>query len=192
MTEHTTPVIPADVWQTYRAELVRFVTHRVRDPHTAEDVVQDVLLRAYSQRHRLRDATKLRSWLYQIARNAIIDFGRTHRSTEELPDTLPVEPPMLNDATAEAELAQCLRPLVDLLPERYREAVALAELEGHTQRDVADALNLSVSGAKSRVQRGRKLLAERLIACCSIAFDTRGRVMDYDASSCVTCASPAC
>lgn len=190
MTEHTTPVIPADVWQTYRAELVRFVTHRVRNPHTAEDVVQDVLLRAYSQRHRLRDASKLRSWLYQIARNAIIDFGRTHRSTEELPDTLPVEPPALNDEAVEAELAQCLRPLVDLLPEHYREAVALAELEGHTQRDVADALNLSVSGAKSRVQRGRKLLAERLIACCSVAFDTRGRVMDYDRSS--SCASPAC
>lgn len=177
--------LQTDAWQAYRTELVQFVKRRIRNPLDAEDLVQDVLVRAYSQRASLREHRKFRSWLYQITRNAIIDYGRVHRSTAALPPVLETTPASTD---AETELAMCLHPLVKRLPERYQQAVTLAELEGLKQREVAERLGLSLSGAKSRVQRGRKLLEDLLLQCCAVAFDTRGRVMDFSPQKpCNTC-----
>ena len=70
-----------------------------------------------------------------------------------------------------------LRPFVAALPERYREAVRLSELDGLNHAAVAERLGLSVSGVKSRVQRGREQLRAMLHRCCEIALDARGGPM---------------
>jgi RNA polymerase sigma-70 factor (ECF subfamily) len=86
-----------------------------------------------------------------------------------------------NDGSAPVyeELATCLMPMLDRLPQTYREAVVLAELDGLTQREAAEQLGLSLSGAKSRVQRGRKALRLMLDECCHVQLDAGGRPMDY-------------
>ena len=66
------------------------------------------------------------------------------------------------------------------MPEGYREAVQLAELEGLSQQEVAERLGLSLSGAKSRIRRGRGMLKEALEACCHFEFDRRGNMTDYE------------
>ena len=66
------------------------------------------------------------------------------------------------------------------IPEKYRAAVELAEVEGLTQQQVGQRLGLSLSGAKSRVQRGRKILRNMLLGCCHLEFDRRGNVVDYE------------
>jgi RNA polymerase sigma-70 factor (ECF subfamily) len=66
------------------------------------------------------------------------------------------------------------------LPSQYREAVTLVELEGLTQNAAAKQLGLSVSGMKSRVQRGRRQLKRMLDECCLIRLDQRRSVMDYE------------
>ena len=81
-----------------------------------------------------------------------------------------------DDSGPEQELARCIRPLVAALPREYREAVALTELEGLTQKATAEQVGLSLSGMKSRVQRGREQLRQRLLECCHIEFDRRGGV----------------
>ena len=141
-------------WEAYRARLHRFVLARVRDETAAEDIVHDVLARAYARRDTLRDHRKLGQWLYQIARNAIADHYRRRRPTEELPVGLADQEPD-ESGEAQRELARCLTPFIEELPAHYRQAVMLAELQGLTQREVASKLGLSVSGAKSRVQRAR-------------------------------------
>jgi RNA polymerase sigma-70 factor (ECF subfamily) len=70
--------------------------------------------------------------------------------------------------------------MIDRLPDPYRQALTLTELEGRTQRELADALGLSLSGAKSRVQRGREQLKELILACCHVEVDRRGGVVDYE------------
>jgi RNA polymerase sigma-70 factor (ECF subfamily) len=62
----------------------------------------------------------------------------------------------------------------------YRQAVQLSEIEGLPQQEVADRLGLSLSGAKSRIQRGRLMLKDELERCCRFEFDRRGNVMDYE------------
>jgi RNA polymerase sigma-70 factor (ECF subfamily) len=95
------------------------------------------------------------------------------------------------DEDIEARLAASLRSMIDCLPEEYREALILTEFEGITQQELAQRLGLSLSGAKSRVQRGRKMLREMLLACCHFEFDRLGKVIDYY-PHCQCCADGAC
>jgi RNA polymerase sigma-70 factor (ECF subfamily) len=82
--------------------------------------------------------------------------------------------------------------LLDTLPEPYRQALRLVEFEGVKQREVASLLELSLSGAKSRVQRARKMLRDTLLKCCRVELDRRGRVVDYEAGEgCDDCSMPS-
>lgn len=171
----------ARAWAEYRAELVSFVTARVRDPDAAEDIVHDVFVKAYRHRDELENRVNLRAWLYRITRNTIVDYYRLRRKTEALPDDLAGD-----DASAgrdaEHELARCLLPLIAGLPERYRDALTLADLDGLPQREVAARQGISLSGAKSRIQRARRMLRDVLLACCRVEVDRRGGVVDYERS----------
>lgn len=167
-----------NVWQAYRTNLYHFVRRRIAEPADAEDIVQEVLVKAYSALATLKDDAKLRPWLYQIARNTIIDYYRQPKALVALSDELPA-PTTLLDESSEAEFAQCLTPLIAQLPPAYRQAITLAELEGLTQQEVAVAQGLSLSGAKSRVQRGRKLLKAILLQCCQVEVDRQGGIIDW-------------
>jgi RNA polymerase sigma-70 factor, ECF subfamily len=165
------------LWRDYRTQLVRFVLKRVADEATAEDIVHDVLVRAYERRDTLRDGQKFEPWLYQITRNAVVDHYRRRRPSEPLPADLIAETPA---ADAQRELAKCMKPLIDALPGHYRDALTLSEIQGLTQQDTAGRLGLTLSGAKSRVQRGRRMLEEKLLQCCRVEFDTRGAIIDFE------------
>lgn len=167
-----------NMWQAYRTNLYHFVRKRVAEPADAEDIVQDVLVKVYTALATLKDDTKLRPWIYQIARNTIIDYYRQPKALVALSDALPA-PEVMVEETSEAEFAQCLTPLLAQLPPAYRQAITLAELEGLTQQEVASAQGLSLSGAKSRVQRGRKLLKEILLQCCQVEVDRQGGIIDW-------------
>jgi RNA polymerase sigma-70 factor, ECF subfamily len=167
--------------QTIEMEpLYRFVVKRVRDREAAEDIVQEVLVKAYSRQGTLKEPSKLRPWLYQITRNAIVDYYRSQRPSEAVPDNLIHDDIGEEGNRTQRELAHCLVTLLDELPHPYRQALRLAEFEGATQREVASRLGLSLSGAKSRVQRARKMLCGALLECCRIELDRRGGVVDYE------------
>lgn len=164
-------------WQEHRESLVRFVRTRVDDPSSAEDIVHDVLLRAYERQSQLRDQSKLAPWLYQMTRNAIADHHRGRKPHEELPEELAepeAEPAVIQ------QLAGCLTPLIARLPEPYRDALTLSEIDGLTQQETAARLGISLSGAKSRIQRARTKLQDLIHACCRIELDHRGSIRDYE------------
>lgn len=166
------------LWWTFRAELLRFVRNRVGDKCVAEDIVHDVFIKAFTHRNELKDGSRLRPWLYQITRNALIDHYRSQKPCEPLPEDL-VEHTAEGER-AEEELALCLRPLLRELPEKYREAVLITMEADVTQRQFASRKGLSVSGAKSRVQRGRNMLREALLQCCRVEMNQRGDVLSYE------------
>jgi len=174
---------PADsvteaAWHAYRDALYRFVVKRVRDHTAAEDIVHDVLVKAYTRQETLRNPEKMKPWLYQITRNAIIDYYRVQKPSEALPDHMTREEQGARHA--ERELARCLIPLLEELPAAYGRPLRLADLEGVAQQDVAATLGLSLSGAKSRLQRGRKMLHDTLLRCCRVELDRRGGIATYE------------
>ncbi|MCU0785400.1 MAG: RNA polymerase sigma factor SigZ [Verrucomicrobia bacterium] len=163
------------IWHEFAVKLGRFIRARVADPATAEDILQDVFVKIQRRLAQLQDPAKLEGWIYLIARNAIIDHYRTRKETVAVPDSLPAEPDA-SDAEIE-ELKGAFRRMIHSLPEPYRQAVVLTELEGLTQQALADRLGISLSGAKSRVQRGRAQLRQMLDECCTFEFDRRGKVI---------------
>jgi RNA polymerase sigma-70 factor (ECF subfamily) len=188
-TEASVSVPPA--WQELRSELVRFVRSRVVDGAAADDIVHDVLLRAWRELQGPEPPVHLRGWLYRVTRNAIVDHYRSRRPTEELPEEVE-KAPRAAEGEAERELAGCLAPLLDGLPASYRAALSLSEVDGLPQREIARREGLSLSGAKSRVQRARRMLREALLGCCRVEIDRRGGVVDFqERAGGPACASPA-
>lgn len=173
------------VWKEIDGHLRPFVARRLADPSELGDVMQDIYLRIQRGLPKLRDAERFGPWVYQVARSALADHGRA-RQRQPLPVgdptavDLPAPPPDEEDSVAERELATHLAVFVAALPSPYREAVTLTELQGMTQKEAAEMLGISLSGMKSRVQRGRQQIREMLLACCEIGIDARGRVMSYE------------
>ena len=172
-------------WQEIEGHLRPFVARRLADANDLDDVLQDIYLRVQTGLPRLRDTERFGPWVYQVARSALADHGRSRRRhpvpAKPVDDTTPVEAtiPEAEDGEAERELAAHLAVFVAALATPYREAITLTELQGMTQKDAADMLGISLSGMKSRVQRGRRQIQEMLQACCEIALDARGRVLSY-------------
>jgi RNA polymerase sigma-70 factor (ECF subfamily) len=176
-------------WRAIEERLRPFLARRVSHADV-EDVLQEVLLRMYRGIRALRDEDRFAAWTYQVARSAVADHLRARARhplvpggaeararPEPEPSTVPAEP---DDGIGARELAAYLAPLVAHLPSPYREAITLVELEGQTQADAARLTGISLSGMKSRVQRGRRRLRELLDACCAIALDARGKVLSAE------------
>ena len=172
------------VWQDFHARLLGFIVRRVGNRDSAEDILQDVMLRIHRHAGELERSSAVGAWVHQIARNAIADHYRRASTRRERPSGIDLdrqEPLVLEGAPPElrSELAGCLGPLLEQLPPLHREALVLTELDGLTQASAAVQLGLSGSGMKSRVQRGRAQLKELLTACCEIELDRRGGVQSY-------------
>jgi RNA polymerase sigma-70 factor, ECF subfamily len=160
-----------------------FVARRV-PPSDVEDVLQDVFLKMQSALPTLRDEERLVPWIYAVARNAIIDNlrQRTRQPSlrAELTESVESGSSTAEPNAVELELASYITSYVAQLPSPYREALTLTELSGMTQKAAAEALGVSLSGMKSRVQRGREKLRALLDACCRIGVDARGRVLECE------------
>lgn len=167
-------------WTDVAARLRPFVAHRVPSSDI-DDVVQDVLVRMHRGLPDLRDDDRFSAWMFQVARNAIADKARkSARMPVDEPDLDETPaPPVDDDREAATALAGCVSLFVAQLPSPYREAVTLVELEGKTAKEAAEMVGISVSGMKSRVQRGRMRLRELFDQCCEIALDVRGKPTDF-------------
>ncbi|MBX3233588.1 MAG: sigma-70 family RNA polymerase sigma factor [Labilithrix sp.] len=172
-----------------RADVHRFIARRV-EPAATDDLVQEVFLKVHESATELRDAERLAPWLFRIARNVVIDHlrkrkTRTHTSLDEVDEPVAPEP----EANFNEEMAAWFRPMMDLLPEEYRVALELTEIDGLTQRELAQRVGLSLSGAKSRVQRAKHLLEGIVRACCDFEVDAHGNFVSCRPRSRGSCRS---
>jgi RNA polymerase sigma-70 factor (ECF subfamily) len=168
-------------WAETLDRLRGFVLGRVGDPELAADITQDVLVRTIAS-GALDRVDNISAWLNLSARNAVIDHYRTRRTFDQDLDLERWPEPEAdddrpNDATR--ELARCLQPMMGTLHPAARDALTRIDLEGQTHPQAAAQLGLSVSGMKSRVQRARRELKDRLTSCCQIQTDRTGAVADY-------------
>ena len=181
----------SEIWQQVHHGLRAFIAKRVADETDVDDILQEVFLHVHRGIEQLKDPQRVLAWVYQITRHAIVDHYRAPQRRRELPVGLAADMDMTGIAPTafgaadedsgehRSELAGCLRPLIDQLGKDYREALMLVELEGLTQQAAAQRIGISLSGMKSRVQRGRQQLKRKLDDCCLIQLDQRRGVADY-------------
>ena len=184
MSERGPSIDLESVWHEFHDRLFGFVRRRVASDDDAEDIVQDVFARVHARSNAGACVEHVGGWIFQITRHAVIDYHRARAKAGRVESALgrhlvadAVDPSTMPDASG--ELSQCLRPFVDHLPDHYAQALALTDLGGMPQTEAARQLGLSVSGMKSRVQRGRARLKALLLECCDVDLDGRRRVVDY-------------
>ncbi len=173
-----------EVWKSFHAKLLRFIRKRVNNDVVAEDILQDVFVKIYRNIDSIREGKKLESWIYQVTRNTIIDHYRSRKEHAELPENLSAPEPQTK-AEDKEELSACMASLLSHLPDKYRTAVQLCDVQGKSQKVLAETEKISLSGAKSRVQRGREQLRQLLHDCCECK--SRRQLTDCADGDCELC-----
>ena len=163
-------------WTAHEAELRGWLRHRLGNPSETDDILQDLFLKALRQGERFCSVQNARAWLFEVARNTLADHLRVSRNTVELPENLVVP----TDETDTVDtLTACLPRVLSELSAQDREAITLCDLQGMAQADYARQKDLSLSAAKSRVQRARQRLRDRMTIACQVQIDVTGRVSDF-------------
>ncbi len=179
-------MIPAEArgaWREIEARLKPYVARRVPSAAEVDDIVQEILVRIHQGVASLHDGESFGGWVYRIAGRAITDATRKNARAPIPAKDVGEEPSPAadDDDDLQLELGGCVALFVARLPSPYREAITLTELQGLTQKDGAEMLGVSLSGMKSRVQRGRGKIREMFEECCKISVDCRGRVVECEA-----------
>jgi RNA polymerase sigma-70 factor (ECF subfamily) len=166
-----------DIWLLYNKDLKRFVLSKVKDKDDCNDIMQDVFLKLHSKINTLRNDEKIKPWLYQITRNTITDYFRNQmvRAGFEAIN-FPYEKEV---QSTNEQFANCVQPHINKLPSIYKEAFIKTEFQNYSQLQLAKELNISYSGAKSRVQRAKELLKSYFKQCCNISTDKYGNILSF-------------
>ncbi|HYG02802.1 MAG TPA: sigma-70 family RNA polymerase sigma factor [Chryseosolibacter sp.] len=160
-------------WKTVQDELKGFVYKRVKDKALTEDIVHDVFLKVQTKIQQLKESEKIFGWIYQITRNTITDYYRNKSKTIN-PKEIDWESnaPNFNDC-----VSGVIAELIPTLPDKYRIPLEMTELQNMSQIEVAEKLMLSYSAAKSRVQRARTMLKEKIDEALVVKTDGYGNVI---------------
>lgn len=165
-----------DAWHNYEAELRGYLTRHVSDARTAEDLLQDTFVKALTEGAGFCRLENPRAWLFRVARNKLTDFYRRNKPSIELPDDLADD---VEEIPAVETLAACLPRALLELTEKDREAITICDLQGVNQADYARQAGISLPGAKSRIQRARQRLKEKLKENCQPRLDESGHICCY-------------
>ena len=166
-----------DAWDSHENELRQFLIKHAKDKHLADDLLQDVFVKALAENDQFCTLENTRAWLFRVTRNRLIDYFRTHKIHDDVPENLPEE-----NASAEpvVNLSKCLPAALKRLSDEDKDVIQLCDLDGMGQADYAQLKQLSTAGAKSRIQRARKRLKVELHIACAIVLDDLGNVCCFD------------
>ena len=167
-----------DVWQQYQTSLKRFLHSNVSCPDDVDDLLQDILIKTYQQISTVKDKNKLKSWLFQLANNTIIDFYRKRArgkgvTEDELWYTEGGE-------SIHRQLSHCILPFIQALPEEDAQLLSAIEINGTSQKDYAELYGMKYSTLKSRVQKSREKLNRLFNECCEMKLDSHGNIIDFE------------
>ncbi len=165
------------VWKEYSTSLKAFLHSNVSNPADVDDLLQDILIKTYQNLGNIQDIKKIKSWLFQVASRAIIDFYRKQAKGNNLTvDDLWYDE---GDLSVHAQLSQCILPFIQALPEGDANILTAIEIEGLSQKEFAAKAGIKYSTLKSRVQKSRGKLNTLFQECCELSLDSKGNIMDF-------------
>lgn len=163
-------------WNAHESELCNFLRHRAGDSHLADDLLQEVFVKAMQQGRQFCTLDNDRAWLFQVARNALVDHYRLGREATGLPEDMSQPEPICEPIHA---LSACVARVLSELTAEDRNIIEQCDLEGVKQKDYAVVHGLSLAAAKSRLLRARERMRARMNTACQVRFDEQGRVADH-------------
>ncbi len=168
----------ADLAMEYMSSLYSAALRMTRNPADAEDLVQETYLKAYRAFATFREGTNLKAWMYKILTNTFINSYRSRKRRPEQTELDEGEDLYLYrrlgglEAVAASRSAEeevldhftdtDVKEAVEALPEQFRLAVLLADVEGFSYKEIAEILDIPIGTVMSRLHRGRKALQKTL------------------------------
>lgn len=163
----------SSLWLEYKNGLKFYIFKKVKNEEIANDLSHEVLMKVYNSCCSSVNIKNVRSWMFQIAHNTTIDYlKKQNKFTDNVPENYDNDH---YDVYQEAN--EIVKPLMQLLPEKYAIPLQLSEIEELKQKEVAKKLNLSLTATKSRIQRARNLLKEKIIECGNLEKDEKGNLI---------------
>lgn len=176
-----------NIWTEYQSSLKSFLHSKVGNPDDVEDLLQEILIKTHKNLHSVKDNEKIKSWVFQIANNTIIDFYRQSNKAHELSAEdlwyKQEEPQIIR------ELSLCVLPFIKGLPEEDADLLMAIEIEALSQKEYAARKNMNYSTLKSRVKKSRKKLYSLFSNCCDFSIDNKGNLSQFKqrSTSCSRC-----
>lgn len=168
-----------EIWADLYQELKKFILSKVKDINTTEDILQDVFLKIQLNIHTLTDCSKLTAWVYQITRNTIADHYRKTTNSAVQIDGFDLAEQDSEEPLYQS-LSNCINQKINQLSDKYKQAILLTYVNAYSQIELAEKLNISYSGAKTRVQRGREQLKDLILDCPNVETDSKGNPVAYE------------
>ena len=172
------------IWNDFNLKLKAFIVNKVKDESLADDILQEVFIKIMNNINKVSQSENMQHYIFAMARNAIYDHFRSTEPhfdyKENIPDLSEEETTSLNTTIADC----CIKPFINKLPERYKEALLKTEFEDVSQKELAQTLGISYSGAKSRVQRGKEKLKGLILDCCAFQSDIYGNLQEVKNKKC--------
>jgi RNA polymerase sigma-70 factor (ECF subfamily) len=166
-----------EIWEEYKSSLSGYIKKRVTDEDDAKDILQDVLLKSYQYCSKGRTVIYLKSWLYKITQNSIIDYHK--KAIKNISISFDVV-----EANSEksilGEASDYIKVLLKLLPDHYATPLYMSDIDGIDQKTIAENLGLTLPNIKSRIQRARVKLKEKFLECCVVSFGESGEMVSFD------------
>jgi RNA polymerase sigma-70 factor, ECF subfamily len=161
-----------EIWKNFDAQLRSFICNKMNNGNECLDVLQDVYIKVIKNIDKIGSIENMPAYLNTIANNAVTDHFRKQSKkivlNEENVDKLVIIDEVGNNGDGQEDACfQCIEPGIQMLPKKYKDAFIMSELQGMPQKEVAEKLGISLSGAKSRVQRAREKLREEVLKCCN-------------------------
>lgn len=158
------------VWDLYANDVKHFILSKVKDAAVADDLLQETFIKIHTKLDTLKDADKLKAWVFAIARYTVMDYFRNNDLKHSIvEDTIFVE-----DANSEHTKQDCLHGIIKALPKKYRDPLVLSDIQGLKQAQISERLKLPLPTVKSQIQRARKLIAQGFVDCCDFKINDHG------------------
>jgi RNA polymerase sigma-70 factor (ECF subfamily) len=170
------------IWGSFKNELLNFIKKRISNEEDAADILQDIVIKIHLKSESLDEISNLTGWLYQVTRNAIIDYYRKGNLKFDVQESVS-EDSEVNEKEQQ-KFARCLNSHLKELPINYQDAFQKIQVEGISQKEYAKEIGISYSGAKSRFQRSKHQLKELFIECCQVETDKYGNILSSKLADC--------
>lgn len=170
-----------EIWLKFSHPVKDFIRNKTHNSDVADDILQEIFIKIHQNLHLLRDKERVAGWVFQIARNTVLNYFRMQKKNlenQEFHQRETEEESYFKENNLNEMVEIWLGEFKKDLDPKYQEALQLVDIEGITQIELAHRLGISVSGAKSRVQRGREQLKQKLIDCCPVKTDQYGNILE--------------
>ncbi len=168
------------LWDEFRLDLSKFVRSKVHNEHDAEDILQEVFIKIYKNLETLEKKTAIKSWIFTITKNSIIDYYKKKKDIIMTPEKmLTIEDENFEENNMNDEISECLKHMIFDLPQKYQNVYDLYENKNMKHKDIVEALDISLSTSKVRLMRAKELFKKNLVECCDFEVDNYGNVINY-------------